>query len=72
MFVLHLTTLDFLISVRDRTDDKFLGHDDSVTELSVGKYFNNTVFCLHGFVRVSKNRTSGELPVYFLDLLFTK
>ena len=27
---------------------------------------NNTVFCLHGFVRVSKNSVSGELPVHTL------
>ena len=25
---------------------------------------NNTVFCLHGFVRVSKNSVSGGLPVH--------
>ena len=30
---------------------------------------NNTVFCLHGFVRVSKNHVGGGLPVVWKSII---
>ena len=63
MFVLHTSSLDILISVRDWRDDKILGHNVLVAALSSDKYFS-----LKNLYAIDKKNAA---PIFFHPNFYT-